>query len=216
MRYDELLTTGWNEALAGEHSIPAISPSGKNGRHCIQGYKNDPERRIGMIGLLEPSQSMSAYSVTLSQAFDGHEEVHLRDSQDAEAHVKALACLNAFNPELIDRILEITGSLQVRSEEVLCLTGAPRELGIQAAKEAGMSVLAVGHRRCELWGLRYLERQARAAFPDLDIKVHEEEEEEPPKNTDRTRSNGNGRSRTVNARARASVPGAVASTSADS
>lgn len=149
-------------------------------RHCIQGHKNDPERRIGLVGLLEPSITMSSYAQTLSEAFEGHEASHLPQEHIDEAPVKALASLNAFTPEIIERILNITKELEVKPEEVLCLTGTPREAGMQAASQAGMSVLAVGHKRCEMWGLKYLERQARKAFPDLDIRLHEEEEEPRP------------------------------------
>lgn len=175
VRYDELLTTGWNEALADEQSVLPTPSDGKVTRRCIQGYKNDPGRRIGLVGLLDKPQSIHEYAERLSRAFEGHEALHTCGNE--ESQVKALACLNAFNPEIIDCILHDARSLDVRPEEVLCLTGAVRDSGIDAAKEIGMSVLAVGHRRCELWGLKYLEREVRREFPDLHVTLHLEEEE---------------------------------------
>lgn len=210
VRYDELLTTGWNEALADEHHVqptPSSSSSttenGKATRLCIQGHKGDPDRKIGLVGLLSSSSSvdMSSYAQSLSQAFEGHEALHIPNnnndgtseagsSNPVKKAARALASLNAFNPEIIERILDSARQLEVSPEEVLCLTGAPRELGIQSALENGMSVLAVGHRRCEMWGLKYLERKAREVFPDLEIQLHEEEEEPRPAPQQQGRRNG--------------------------
>lgn len=125
---------------------------------------------------------MQGYADRLSTAFGGHENVHVsNNTQDNQ--VKALACLNAFTPEVLERVLDSARGLGVAPEEVLCLTGAVREVGMQVAKEQGMSVLAVGHRRCEMWGLKYFEREARKMFPHIKIVLHEEEEEPRPTGT---------------------------------
>ena len=42
---------------------------------------------------------------------------------------------------------------------------------MKAAAEAGMAVVAVGHRRSEMWGLHYLATRAREAFWDADVEV---------------------------------------------
>jgi putative NIF3 family GTP cyclohydrolase 1 type 2 len=131
---------------------------------------------------------MQEYAQDLSIAFGGHEALHL--SENGTGQVKALACMNAFTPEIIDRIVQTAKELKVDSREVLCLTGAARESGIEAAREHGMSILAVGHKRCEMWGLRYLEKEARKTFPHCEIILHEEDEEPICKSRKATRPNG--------------------------
>lgn len=51
---------------------------------------------------------------------------------------------------------------------------------MEEARKLGMSVVAVGHQRCEFWGLRYLERMARQRFPGLEVVIMDEREEAPP------------------------------------
>jgi len=149
---------------------------------------------------------MAGYAARLSEAFQGHEFLHVHPADDAttsasnsssaDAHttatsinksdaagstrVKALASLNAFTPEIVTRIqdsLVDLGEGNIQPNEVLCLTGAAREIGIEAAREVGFSILAVGHKRCETWGLRYLERMAKREFEGLEIVVVESEDE---------------------------------------
>lgn len=131
---------------------------------------------------------MQEYARDLSKAFEGHEELHL--SENGTGQIKVLACMNAFTPEIIDRIVQTSKELNIDSKEVLCLTGAARELGIEAARENGMSIIAVGHKRCEMWGLKYLEREARKAFPNCEIVLHEEDEEPLPRTSKATRQGG--------------------------
>lgn len=201
-RYDELLTTGWNEALADDHLIlPSPDAStGQSTRICLQGYKNDPERRIGLVGLLTDVQITAQYAFRLSQAFGGHDALRIAGHEGTPSHseeknsvasgsedsvsgtssttVKVLACLNAFNPEIIDRIVESAGQLGVPPNQVLCLTGAVRDAGVEAATAADMSFLAVGHKRCELWGMGYIQEKLRSEFREVEI-IHVDEEEPP-------------------------------------
>lgn len=66
------------------------------------------------------------------------------------------------------------------SDSILYVTGAPRPPGLAAARAAGnMSVLAVGHRACEEWGIRHLARCVRDRWPGLEVvEVFEEERAE--------------------------------------
>jgi putative NIF3 family GTP cyclohydrolase 1 type 2 len=168
--FDELLTVGWNEALAKRLKMD-ISES-----VCVQGYKGDPERRIGIIGRVSVPRGVLESRIkremgTVEAAFEGTSE---------DIHVMAI--MNAFNTGEVNRVLEMAqerGWIQAgenSGRNVLYLTGQPRESGLFAAREAGMSVVCVGHRSAEEWGIKYLASNLRTAFADLSVKeVYEEE-----------------------------------------
>lgn len=174
VRFDEILTTGWNEAFADEHLIS------RDGRICIKGYKNKPERRIGLVGQLTSGMDASIYARMLSHAFNGHEALSIPQAEDSlQPQIHALATLNAFTPEVIERVAAAITQLDAKADNTICLTGAVRDPGMEEARKLGMSVIAVGHQRCEYWGIRYLERIARQRFPDLEILIIDEPEEMP-------------------------------------
>ena len=75
-----------------------------------------------------------------------------------------LALMNAMNPALIHHVAD----LGVR----VYLTGQLRPSATAAARARGLGVVALGHRRSELWGLRQLARELRAAFPGLETEVY--------------------------------------------
>lgn len=75
-----------------------------------------------------------------------------------------LALMNAMNPGLIRQVADMGARLY--------LTGQMRPSAAGAARELGMGVIALGHRRTELWGLRQLARELRAAFPGLETRVY--------------------------------------------
>ena len=163
---------------------------------CIQGYKNDPERRIGLVGKLSSPMQASIYAHMLSHAFDGHDAVELPSSpgeEGPEQQILALASLNAFTPEVIDRVVLSNHEMGIKPQNTICLTGAIREAGMEEARKLGMSVVAVGHVRCEMWGLRYLERMARQRFPGLEIVLVDEPEEIPEKRPRQTADGGKAR-----------------------
>ncbi|MPY67299.1 Nif3-like dinuclear metal center hexameric protein [Deinococcus sp. SDU3-2] len=75
-----------------------------------------------------------------------------------------LALMNAMNPGLIAQVAEDG----VR----LYLTGQMRPSAVGAARERGLGVIALGHRRTELWGLRRLARELEEAFLGLETRVY--------------------------------------------
>ncbi|WP_104989925.1 Nif3-like dinuclear metal center hexameric protein [Deinococcus sp. NW-56] len=75
-----------------------------------------------------------------------------------------LALMNAMNPALIGHV---TG-LGVR----VYLTGQLRPSAVGAAREQGLGVVALGHRRTELWGLRRLAQELEGAFLGLETRVY--------------------------------------------
>lgn len=101
--------------------------------------------------------------------------------------VKVVAIMNAFHPEEIDRALTAARDATWIDDaedgsQVLYLTGAARDYGLEAAANVNMPALCVGHRACEEWGIRFLAEQTRSMWPGLDVvEVLEEEEERAPK-----------------------------------
>jgi hypothetical protein len=113
----------------------------------------------------------------LADAFGGFDLIH-QDPSNVTGSIGALASLNAFTPEVLERVLAAATALQVPPSEVVCLTGAVREIGLEEAKRLGFSVVAVGHRRCELWGLKHFHQLLEQSFPKLEV-LRVDEPEEP-------------------------------------
>ena len=172
--FDENVTVGWNVALAAQLGMDL------NTSECVQGYKGDPDRKIGIVGRTALGTSSSMDEVLRGQ-FDAFEARLVGLDED---DVKVVAIMNAFSAEEVRRILDL--SLQrgwIDSLEngggrhVLYLTGQPREGGMAVAREYGVQVACVGHRAAEDWGIRYLARRLRESFPGVDVEeVYEEEE----------------------------------------
>jgi len=150
----------------------------------VIGYKDDPERKMGLVGLVDAPRRRRDWIELLRTEFCGLEGDLGFD--DSERVVSAIACMNAFEPDLLNRCLKAARGLvsptadgtvrELDAGEVLCITGERRSLGEDAARQAGMPVLFVGHRRCELWAVRYLAELARRETPDMEIVVVNEEE----------------------------------------
>jgi putative NIF3 family GTP cyclohydrolase 1 type 2 len=167
--FDEVLTVGWNTALAerlGMHIGDSL---------CVQGYKGDAERRIGIIGQI--TVPLDALLDRIQEEFGASEPAHRGLSE--EIHIVAI--MNAFNAEEVHRVLEMAQQRgwiapDEDGSHMLYLTGQPRVSGLEAAKAAGMSVACVGHRQAEDWGIRYIAAQLRSTYPDLNVEeVYEEE-----------------------------------------
>jgi hypothetical protein len=75
-----------------------------------------------------------------------------------------VALMNAMNPELIG----YAADLGVR----VYLTGQLRPSAVAAARARGLGVVALGHRRTELWGLRQLAHELQTQFPGLHTDVY--------------------------------------------
>ncbi|KAK5071513.1 hypothetical protein LTR64_004708 [Lithohypha guttulata] len=190
--FDAHLTVGWNVALAKRLGVQVEDAV------CIQGYKEDPERKIGLVAKFEQAVSLDSIVQMIQREFAGVGEVFrndasndkeddnaVRDDVSHEHPIKVLAVMNAFHAEEVDRVLEATRAAnwthgEVTGKQILYLTGAAREHGLEATKQANMPVVCVGHRACEEWGIRYLAEETRKRWPDIEvIEVLEEEEPRP-------------------------------------
>ena len=167
--FDEVLTVGWNTALAERLGMDIADCV------CVQGYRGDPERKIGIVGKV--SVSLDEISRRTQDEF-GASELALAGKSD---EIRIIAIMNAFNEDEVHRILDTARGRgwivpEQDGRQVLYLTGQPRSSGLEAAKALGISVACVGHRQAEDWGIRYMAEELRRAFPNTHIEeVYEEE-----------------------------------------
>ncbi len=122
---------------------------------CIQGYKGDANRKIGIVGQASvPRVTLIKY---VQEEFRTTELIH--DGLSSE--IRVIAIMNAFHEDEVQRVIEISqqrgwieSSATTPGQHILYLTGAPRIGGLQAAQALGMTVVCVGHRQAEDWGIR--------------------------------------------------------------
>ncbi|KAH9863412.1 hypothetical protein IAQ61_009690 [Plenodomus lingam] len=166
--FDEVLTVGWNPVLAERLGLNVPGAS------CIQGYKGDMERKIGILGEVSLPRAQLLHQ---TQKEFGGVELVLEGVSD-ETHVVAI--MNAFNEEEVHRILnEARGRGWIATEDdgrhIFYITGQPRITGLEAARALSMSVACVGHRQAEDWGIRYIAAQLRHTFPSIRVEeIYEE------------------------------------------
>lgn len=185
--FDAHLTVGWNVALAARLGIDV------DGAKCVQGYKGDPERKIGLVGKLNTPVPLSTITRLIQCQFDGAGELHYSRGEDSDelppypqSAIDVIAIMNAFHGEEVERVVSVARDLPSTSSDdigprVLYLTGASREHGLASAKEANMPVFCVGHRACEEWGIKHLAQMTRERWPALDVVEVLEEEKKPEK-----------------------------------
>ena len=145
---------------------------------CVQGYKGDATRKIGIVGLVSTPRQTILQRI---QSEFGQTELIQEGRSD---EIRVVAIMNAFNEEEVRRVLDMAqergwvpdASVEARGQHVLYLTGQPRESGMLAATALGLTVACVGHKTTEEWGIRFMAAALRAAFPDVPVEeVYEEE-----------------------------------------
>jgi putative NIF3 family GTP cyclohydrolase 1 type 2 len=181
--FDENLTVGWNPALAARLGVDVTpSPSFSSSENindntvCVIGYKGDPTRRIGTVARV--STILGPLLQSIEREFGSIE--HAQEGLSEEIYV--LAMMNAFSADDVDRVLDMASErnwvpcVEQLGRHVLYLTGQPRKSGLEAAKKRGMTVVCVGKRVAEQWGISYLGARIRAEFPGLKVsEVYEDE-----------------------------------------
>ncbi|CCH51666.1 UPF0135 protein [Fibrisoma limi BUZ 3] len=135
--FDETLTMGYNLRLA--QTLKMSNPE-------EIGYKQTvdlPRRAIGMLGQT-PMADVIDWSQMVEGVFGGYDQVH----QGSQPGIGRIAIVGAMNEALIREAADRGAGLY--------LTGEYRKSAQTAVEETGISVIAVGHRRSEEWGLRAL------------------------------------------------------------
>lgn len=176
--FDEALTVGYNVALATRLSLCVADSV------CLQGYKNDATRRIGIVGVVPAGTTLGGIVRAVAREFELRGGDGGVEGAVDEQEVRVVAIMNAFAPAEVDRVMEAAvakGWVEYLwdARKVLFLTGQAREAGMAAVEARGMKVMCVGHAEAEEWGMRYLAERVREEFPEVVVQLRVEEEEDP-------------------------------------
>ena len=147
--FDDHLTLSFNPRLAAALGMRELE---------VLGVKE--ARRIGMIGDVS-GKSAENIREEVEEIFGGLESSHLGPLTD----VTRVAVVGAMNPGLIREASERGAGVYI--------TGQYRKSARKAVDETGLSVLEVGHRRSELWGLRALAGTLRERWAGLTVVLGE-------------------------------------------
>ena len=170
--FDENLTVGWNPPLARRLGMT------KGEWFCVQGYKGDADRKIGIVGSVSIPRDKILQRI--QSEFKQTEQIHGGHSDE----IRVIAIMNAFSKEEVMRVLDMAqerawvqgASSEARGQHVLYLTGQPRGSGMLAATALGLTVVCIGHKTTEEWGIRFMAAALRTAFPNIPVEeVYEEE-----------------------------------------
>ena len=145
--FDAALTTGENLALARTLGWQNVRPL-------------QLPNAAGLLGTA-PQPDWPGLLAALEAEFGGLEEIVA-----PPVFQPRLVLVNAMRPELLDEVAAQGAGVLV--------TGQLRRSALQRARELGLGVVALGHRRSELWGLRQLASELREAFPELACTVYGE------------------------------------------
>ncbi|GJD23483.1 protein of unknown function DUF34 [Rivularia sp. IAM M-261] len=130
--FDESLTLGFNTRLADVLSLSNLEVFGEK-----------QNRPIGMIGQA-PNQTFTDILNCVKEVFNEYEQIRAA----SESEVKKVAVVGAMT----DLLVREAASHGVN----VYITGQLRQPAAQEVIETQMSVIAVGHYRCEIWGLHTL------------------------------------------------------------
>ena len=143
--FDRHLTTGPNFRLAEKLGWQDVQPV-------------EWERASGLLAT-PPQEDWADLHAALLRELGGED----RSFAPTQSQPPRVALMNAMRPELVRRAAEQGVNVY--------LTGQLRPSAVGAAQALGLGVVALGHRRSELWGLRQLARELEAAFPGLQTQV---------------------------------------------
>ncbi|OKH56038.1 NGG1p interacting factor NIF3 [Calothrix sp. HK-06] len=130
--FDESLTLGFNTRLADVLSLSNLEVFGEK-----------QNRPIGMTGQA-PNQTFTDICDCVKEVFNGYEQIRAA----SENEVKKVAVVGAMT----DLLVREAASHGVN----VYITGQLRQPAAQTVIDTQMSVIAVGHYRCEKWGLHTL------------------------------------------------------------
>jgi len=151
LAFDECLTLSFNPRLAEVLSMSAVEVLGEKAG-----------RAIGMIGEI-PAQDFASYCCYLDEVFGGQEEAHA----GAQSDVKRVAVVGAMTDTLVREAVSRGADMYI--------TGQLRQPAQTAVLETGISIVGIGHRRSEEWGLRALAGVLRERWFRLEVVTNRAE-----------------------------------------
>lgn len=147
--FDNNMTVGYNPALAAD--LQLLQPL----QDVFWTNKRGVNRRIGMVGRLDSPHPFGHYRSHVEQLFGGSEA----SKANNVPHIRNVAVMGAFNPNLLHR-------MKAEHDVDLYITGQVRPAALEVAKELNIAVIAVGHQRCEAYGLQALASSLNANVHD--------------------------------------------------
>lgn len=146
--FDEALTIGYNTRLFEQLEGLGMPEQLGYKQEAAKGKEFIPERPIGMlVDVVE--QEFDYWLDCVKTLFGGYDRAEAGHSSSSWRTTNSrIAVVGAMTDALVREAAERGAHLY--------LTGAYRKPGQQAVDETGIAVIAVGHRRCEEWGLRAL------------------------------------------------------------
>ena len=111
---------------------------------------------IGFVGSIQPIP-WSSFLTRITADFDGYDSA----GPPTNEPIRRAAFMGAMNRELVQ-------NADVLGADVY-ITGQVRQPGMEAIRQTGMGLVATGHRRAELWGLRCLSRLLAQQFPAVQV-----------------------------------------------
>jgi putative NIF3 family GTP cyclohydrolase 1 type 2 len=147
LAFDERLTLGYNARLADVLKITNVEVLGRK-----------EGRPLGMVGDMRAC-SFDEFRETLRGMFGGEDAAH--EPANAETKIARVCFVGAMNDALVREAHERGAQVYV--------TGQMRHPAKAAVAETGLSVVCVGHRRSEEWGLRALAGVLRERFAELEV-----------------------------------------------
>lgn len=145
LAFDECLTLGFNPQLATSLGMSKLE---------VLGEKEG--RAIGMLGEI-PTQSFANYCCYVDEVFGGQDEARV----PMRSEVSRVAVVGAMSDALVREAASRGANVYI--------TGQLRQPAQAAVLETGIGVVAVGHRRCEEWGLQALAGVVRLRWSKLKV-----------------------------------------------
>ncbi|GAB3927159.1 Nif3-like dinuclear metal center hexameric protein [Larkinella terrae] len=146
--FDEHFTIGYNRSMAEAVGLPWTVAEGPE----PIGYKQAPglpPRPIGMLGR-SPQLDLESWRNQIIDLFGGYEEAY----PGRQSAPDRIAVVGAMTDALIREASDRGAGLYI--------TGQYRKGAQRAVDATGLTVIAIGHRRSEEWGLRKLADLLRA------------------------------------------------------
>lgn len=157
--FDEHLTMGYNTRLAAQlKAVGTLEPLGFKQATRKTG-KSLPQRPIGMLFDAD-EQNVPEWIRQTETQFGGYDRIET----GRRMTVGRVAVVGAMNDALIREAADRGAGLY--------LTGQYRPSAQKAMAETGITVVAVGHRRSEEWGLRALGDLLHEGWPELAVVIN--------------------------------------------
>lgn len=146
--FDEALTIGYNTRLFEQLQASGTPEPLGYKQEAAKDREPAPERPIGMLADVT-EQEFDYWLNCVKTLFGGYDRAEAgHNSAGAQFTNAKIAVVGAMTDALVREAADRGAHLY--------LTGAYRKPGQQAVDETGIAVIAIGHRRCEEWGLRAL------------------------------------------------------------